>query len=294
MSARSLLFVPGDSDRKLAKCLSAGADLVILDLEDSVVPAQKAAARGRVREFLGAQRERSAAQLWVRINAFDSAAAREDLAALVGSRPDGIVQPKVRGPEDVLALASRLEALERKSGLSVGVVRILPVATETPAAVFSLGGYARCAPRLFGLTWGAEDLSSAIGATANKDAAGEWTAPYQVVRALCLFGAHAAGVAAIDTLYADFRDPAGLRAACTLARRDGFGGKLAIHPDQVPIINEGFTPSAAEIAAAREVVALFAANPGVAALQLGGQMLDLPHLRQAERTLARAALSAAR
>jgi citrate lyase subunit beta/citryl-CoA lyase len=291
VSARSLLFVPGDSDRKLAKCMSAGADLVILDLEDSVVPAQKAAARGRVREFLSAQRERSATQLWVRINAFDSAAARDDLAALVGSRPDGIVQPKVRGPEDVLALASRLEALERKNGVSVGAVRILPVATETAAAVFSLGGYARCAPRLFGLTWGAEDLSSAIGATANKDAAGEWTAPYQVVRALCLFGAHAAGVAAIDTLYADFRDPAGLRAACALASRDGFSGKLAIHPDQVAIINECFAPTAAEIAAAREIVALFAANPGVAALQLGGQMLDLPHLRQAERTLARAGLA---
>jgi citrate lyase subunit beta/citryl-CoA lyase len=289
--ARSLLFVPGDSDRKLAKCMDAGADLVILDLEDSVVPAQKAASRDRVREFLRAHRERNATQLWVRINHFDSAAARDDLAALIGSRPDGIVQPKVRGPEDVLALASRLEALERKNSINVGAVRILPVATETPAAVFSLGGYARCAPRLFGLTWGAEDLSSAIGATANKDADGEWTAPYQVVRSLCLFGAHAAGVAAIDTLYADFRDPAGLRASCARASRDGFSGKLAIHPEQVPIINECFAPTAAEIAAAREVVALFAANPGVAALQLGGQMLDLPHLRQAERTLARAALS---
>jgi len=294
VKARSLLFVPGDSDRKLARCLSAGADLVILDLEDSVAPAQKAMARERVREFLGAHPERSATQLWVRINAFESAEARADLDALVGSGPDGIVQPKVRGPEDVLALATRLEALERKSSFRVGAVRILPVATETPAAVFSLGGYARCAPRLSGLTWGAEDLSAAIGATANKDAAGEWTAPYQVVRALCLFGAHAAGVAAIDTLYADFRDAAGLRAACALSSRDGFSGKLAIHPDQVPVINECFAPSAAEVAAAREVVALFAANPGVAALQLGGQMLDLPHLRQAERTLARAGLAPGR
>jgi citrate lyase subunit beta/citryl-CoA lyase len=267
---------------------------VILDLEDSVMPAQKAAARGRVREFLRAHAERGAAQLWVRINPVESAEARADLAALVGSRPDGIVQPKVRGPEDVLALATGLEALERNSGIGNGAVRILPVATETPAAVFSLGGYARCAPRLFGLTWGAEDLSSAIGATANKDAAGEWTLPYQMVRALCLFGAHAAGVAAIDTLYADFHDAPGLRIACAQSSRDGFSGKLAIHPDQVPIINEGFAPSAAEIAAAREVVALFAANPGVAALQLGGQMLDLPHLRQAERTLARAGLSPSR
>jgi len=289
--ARSLLFVPGDSDRKLAKCLSAGADLAILDLEDSVMPAQKAAARGRVREFLGAHRERAATQLWVRINPFDTAEARDDLAALIGSRPDGIVQPKVRGPEDVMALASRLEALERKCSIGVGTVRILPVATETPAAVFGLGGYARCAPRLFGLTWGAEDLSAAVGATANKEADGAWTAPYQMVRALCLFGANAAGVAAIDTLYADFRDPAGLRAACALSSRDGFSGKLAIHPEQVPIINECFAPSAAEITAAREIVALFSANPGVAALQLGGQMLDLPHLRQAERTLARAGLA---
>ncbi len=294
MRARSLLFVPGDSDRKLAKCLSAGADLVILDLEDSVAPAQKAAARERVREFLGAHPERGATQLWVRINAFESPDARADLDALIASRPDGIVQPKVRGPEDVLALATRLEALERKSSLRVGAVRILPVATETPAAVFSLGGYARCGPRLFGLTWGAEDLSAAVGATANKGADGEWTAPYQMVRALCLFGANAAGVAAIDTLYADFRDPAGLRAACALSSRDGFSGKLAIHPEQVPIINECFAPSAAEIAAAREIVALFAANPGVAALQLGGQMLDLPHLRQAERTLARAGPGPAR
>jgi len=292
--ARSLLFVPGDSDRKLAKCLGAGADLVILDLEDSVAAAQKAAARERVREFLGAHPERSATQLWVRINALESAEARADLAALSGSRPDGIVQPKVRGPEDVLALAARLESLERSSGLGAGAVRLLPVATETPAAVFSLGGYARCGPRLFGLTWGAEDLSTAIGATANKEASGQWSAPYQVVRALCLFGAHAAGVAAIDTLYADFRDAAGLRAACALSSRDGFSGKLAIHPEQVPIINECFAPSAAEIAAAREIVALFGANPGVAALQLGGQMLDLPHLRQAERTLARAGLGPAR
>jgi len=292
--ARSLLFVPGDSDRKLAKCLGAGADLVILDLEDSVAAAQKAAARERVREFLGAHPERSATQLWVRINAFESAEARADLAALSGSRPDGIVQPKVRGPDDVLALAARLEAFERGSSLSTGAVRILPVATETPAAVFSLGGYARCGPRLFGLTWGAEDLSAAIGATANKEPSGQWTAPYQVVRALCLFGAHAAGVAAIDTLYADFRDAPGLRAACALSSRDGFSGKLAIHPEQVPIINECFAPSAAEIAAAREIVALFAANPGVAALQLAGQMLDVPHLRQAERTLARAGLAPAR
>ena len=294
MTLRSFLFVPGDSERKLAKAETTKADALVLDLEDAVAPENIDRARGMVREYLQARRPRGRQQLWVRINAFDSAEARDDLAALVGSRPDGIVQPKVRGPEDVVALASRLEALERKSSLSVGAVRILPVATETPAAVFRLGGYARCAPRLYGLTWGAEDLSSAIGATANKDAAGEWTAPYQVVRALCLFGAHAAGVAAIDTLYADFRDPAGLRAACAIASRDGFSGKLAIHPDQVPIINECFAPSAAEIAAARQVVALFAANPGVAALQLGGQMLDLPHLRQAEGTLARAGLGPAR
>ena len=181
-----------------------------------------------------------------------------------------------------------LEELESRHGIAAGAIRILPIATETPEAVFALGGYARCGARLYGLTWGAEDLSAAVGASANRDAQGHWTAPYQLARSLCLFGARAAGVAAIDTLHADFRDDAGLRASCAEARRDGFTGKLAIHPEQVGVINECFMPSAAEVEEARRIVALFAANPGVAALALDGRMLDLPHLRLAQGTLARA------
>ena len=291
MSARSLLFVPGDSDRKLAKGADSAADIIILDLEDSVAAVHKAAARQRVSEFLAARPRRVAPQLWVRINPFESPEALADLAAVIGSRPDGIVQPKTRSPDDVIKLSHYLDELEPRHGLAPGKVGILPVATETPEAIFSLGGYGRCGARLYGLTWGAEDLSAAIGASGNKEPNGAWTQPYQLVRSLCLFGANAAGVEAIDTLYADMRDSAGLRVSCGEARRDGFTGKLAIHPDQVPVINECFLPSAAELSEAQRVVALFAGNPGVAALSLGGRMVDIPHLRQAEKTLARAARS---
>jgi len=289
VSARSLLFVPGDSDRKLARAAASGADLVILDLEDAVAADHKPAARARVAEWLAARNAATAPRCWVRINPLDGPEAARDLAAVAPARPDGIVLPKVRAAEDVLQLGALLGALEERSGIEAGAMRILPIATEVPAAVFALGGYAQCGPRLYGLTWGAEDLSAAIGATATRDAHGHWTAPYQLARSLCLFGAKAAGVAAIDTLHADFRDAAGLRASCAEARRDGFTGKLAIHPDQVGIINEGFMPSAAEVEEARRIVALFDAHPGVAALALDGRMLDLPHLRLAQGTLARAA-----
>jgi citrate lyase subunit beta/citryl-CoA lyase len=289
VSARSLLFVPGDSDRKLERCAASGADLVILDLEDAVAPEHKPAARERVSAWLAARPAGDRMQCWVRINPLDSAESGRDLAAVAAARPDGIVQPKVRSAEDVVGLGRVLEELELRHGLGAGAIRILPIATETPQAVFALGGYAQCGARLYGLTWGAEDLSAAVGASANRDAHGHWTAPYQLARSLCLFGAKAAGVAAIDTLHADFRDDSGLRASCAEARRDGFTGKLAIHPRQVGVINECFMPSAAEVAEARRIVALFAANPGVAALALDGRMLDLPHLRLAQGTLARAA-----
>ena len=288
MTARSLLFVPGDSDKKLAKSDGVPADILILDLEDSVAAGQKAAARVRVREFLVARPVRTGAALWVRINPIDGAEALADLAAVAEARPDGIVQPKTRSADDVLRLAQHLDAFEVRHGLEAGRIRILPVATETPEAIFSLGGFSRCGPRLYGLTWGAEDLSAAVGATANRQADGTWTQPYQLARSLCLFGASAAGVAAIDTLHADMRDEQGLRASCAEAVRDGFTGKLAIHPDQVGVINECFLPSAEQVAHATRVVALFRENPGVAALALDGQMLDLPHLRRAEKTLARA------
>jgi citrate lyase subunit beta/citryl-CoA lyase len=288
MTPRSLLFVPGDSDRKLAKCEVAQADLVILDLEDSVAADQKAAARARVGEFLGARPVRSGPQLWVRINPLDTVHALADLQAVAGARPDGIVQPKTRSADDVLRLAEHLDAFESQHRWQRGSIRILPLATETAQSVFSLGDFSRCGPRLYGLTWGAEDLSAAVGASGNRRPDGSWTHPYQLVRSLCLFGAAAAGVPAIDTVHADFRDARGLEAACSESRRDGFVGKLAIHPDQVPIINAGFTPSAEEIARATRVVALFGDHPGVGTLALDGQMLDLPHLRQAEATLARA------
>jgi citrate lyase subunit beta/citryl-CoA lyase len=287
MSARSLLFVPGDSDKKLAKSASCAADIVVLDLEDSVAAAQKASARERVREYLEAHRARRISQLWVRINPLETPEALADLAAVVGGVPDGILQPKTRSSEDVIQLGFYLDAFEQQNGVESGRIRILPVATETPKALFSLGDFIRCGRRLYGLTWGAEDLSAAIGASDNKEANGAWTQPYQLARSLCLFAAHAAGVEAIDTLFVDFRDAAGLRVTCVEARRDGFTGKIAIHPDQVPIINECFTPSAAEIEHAKRVIALFAQNPGVAALSLEGKMIDIPHLKQAEKTLTR-------
>ena len=287
MSARSLLFVPGDSDRKIAKCADSQADIVILDLEDSVAPQHKGAARQRVREYLTSTTRR-VPQLWVRINPLGTPEAMEDLLTVLHGLPDGIVQPKVRSPDDVMVLAQHLVDFEQRHGLQSGDTPILPIATETPQAVFNLGSYARCGARLYGLTWGAEDLSTAIGATGNKETDGSWTPPFQLARSLCLFGASAAGVPAIDTIQADFKDDAALRISCTQARRDGFAGKLAIHPDQVAVINECFTPTAAEIAVARRIVELFAQNPGVAALALDGTMVDIPHLRQAQQILDRA------
>ena len=288
MRLRSLLFVPGDSERKLAKSAGVRSDVLILDLEDSVAPSQKSVARDNVQAFLAASADRSATQLWVRINPVELPESLVDLAAVMGARPDGIIQPKTRSPDDVIRLSHYLDAFEAQHAIAAGTTRILPVATETPDAIFSLGDFARCGSRLAGLTWGAEDLSTAVGATTNKQEDGTWSHPYQLARSLCLFGAHAAGVPAIDTLFADFRDPAGLRASCATARRDGFSGKIAIHPDQVAVINECFTPSVEEVAHARRIIALFDANPGVGTLAMDGLMLDIPHLRQARRIAASA------
>lgn len=287
MSARSLLFVPGDSDRKLAKSESSKADIIIFDLEDAVAVKEKPAARGRIADFLAEHPDRTQQQLWVRINSLDTVDALLDLKAVVPLAPDGIIQPKTRSSADVMQLGHYLDALEAAYGVIRGAIKILPIATETAESLFSLNSFGSCGSRLYGMTWGAEDLGAALGATANKDSSGAWTPPFQLARSLCLFGAHAAGVPAIDTLFANFRDIAGLRMACIEAHRDGFTGKLAIHPDQVAVINECFVSSAAEIAHAARVVALFAANPGVAALSLDGKMVDIPHLRQAENILAR-------
>jgi citrate lyase subunit beta/citryl-CoA lyase len=224
----------------------------------------------------------------VRINSLDAADGLADARAIAASGPDGIVLPKVRSVDDVLRLAHVLDHVEAQENAGRASIRILPVATEVPEAVFYLGGYAAAGARLYGLTWGAEELSLAVGASANKQPDGSWTQPYQLVRSLCLFGASAAGVPAFDTLHADFRDERGLRAACDEARRDGFAGKLAIHPDQVAVINECFSPTEAEVAHARRIVQLFKEHPGVATIAMDGKMLDIPHLRQAERLLARA------
>ena len=286
---RSLLFVPGDSEKKLARADAIAADVLILDLEDSVVPERKTAARGLVREYLAARGDNRRQQLWVRINPLDHAESGADLGAVMPVRPDGIVLPKTRSPEDIDTLGHRIGHYEAEYDMQVGSTRVLPVATETPQALFSLGEYARCGQRLAGITWGAEDLAAAVGASANREPDGRWTSPYQLVRSLSLFAAHAAGVEAIDTLWANFRDPEGLEASCAEARRDGFSGKLAIHPDQVEVINRSFTPSAEEVERARRIVELFEANPEAGTLALDGSMLDLPHLRVARRILALAA-----
>ena len=288
MKLRSLLFVPADSARKLLKSETVPADAIIFDLEDSVAPENKAVARKLAGDFLSEHAKGRRKQLWVRINPVIQPAALEDLAGIMHGRPDGIVQPKTRSPDDVLLLGQHLEIFEKDLGFQTGSTQILPLSTETPGAIFSLGQYVRCDQRLAGLTWGAEDLGAALGAQTNKDRQGKWTSPFQLARNLCLFAAHAAGVAAIDTIYADFRDPEGLRASCDEARRDGFSGKLAIHPDQVAIINSAFTPSEEDIIQARRIVELFEANPGAAVLSLDGVMLDIPHLKQARNILAMA------
>jgi len=290
---RSLLFAPGDSDKKMTKASGIGADCVILDLEDSVAALRKPTAREMVRDFLRGERPPGVA-FYVRVNPLDSGLILHDLAAVVPAAPDGIVLPKANGPADLITVAHFIDVLEAEHGLPAGVMRILPVATETAAAVFTLGDYRNGVPRLSGLTWGAEDLGAAVGASANLDSHKQWTSPYEMVRALCLFGAHAAGVQAIDTVMADFRDTARLEVVCNDARRDGFTGKIAIHPAQVDIINTAFSPSAGELEHARAVLAAFAANPDAGTLQLDGKMIDRPHIVQAERIIAQAEELAAR
>ena len=285
---RSLLFVPGDSDKKLAKVPSCGADAVILDLEDAVAPANKAAARDRVADFLRAF-DRAAAgapELWVRINPLDSGLAESDLAAIVPAAPHGIVQPKPDGPADVAKVSSLLDHMELAHGLQPGSIGIIPVASETAIAPFRLGDYASAGlTRLRAITWGAEDLSAALGATGNRGPDGEWLFTYRLVRSLTLMAAHAAGVPAIETLHADFKDEAGLLASSRQARAEGFSGRLAIHPAQVGPINAGFTPSEEEVAFAHRVVAAFEAEPDAGTVGIDGKMYDIPHLKAARRTL---------
>ncbi|MEQ1548950.1 MAG: CoA ester lyase [Chakrabartia sp.] len=277
MRMRSLLFVPGDRPDRMEKALASGADALILDLEDAVAPATKPEARKMVATFLAdTQRQ---IPIFVRVNPLDSGLIDLDLDAVVGACPDGIILPKALNGDDVRLISGRLDVMDAKN------IKILPIASETPAAVFGLGTYGGVSERLIGLTWGAEDLPAAIGAITSREADGGYTPVYEVVRTLALMGAHAAGVQAIDTVFPAFKDSVGLAAYAARARRDGFTGMLAIHPIQVPIINAAFSASPEEIAHARAVVALFAANPGAGALSLEGKMLDAPHLKAAERLL---------
>lgn len=276
-AARSLLFVPGDSPRKLEKALGGGADLIILDLEDSVAESAKPAARDHVAEALGQQTR--AKPLWVRVNPLDTPHTLTDLVAIVQHRPDGIMLPKAT-PDEALLLGHYLTALEAAAGIEAESIRLIVVATETAPALFRLGDYAGV-PRLDALTWGAEDLAAAFGAAANRDAQGKLLEPFALARTLCLAGAHAAGIAPIETIDPNFRDEERMAKVPADARKVGFRGMMAIHPAQVGPINRAFTPTEEELARARRIVALFEENPEAGALQLDGEMVDIPHLKQA-------------
>ncbi|HYU11638.1 MAG TPA: CoA ester lyase [Stellaceae bacterium] len=279
---RSFLFVPADSERKLARGLDSGADALILDLEDSVAASNRPLARRQARAFLEAHGP-DRIRRYVRINPLASGLALDDLAATAAGRPDGILLPKCV-PDDVRTLDHYLSAFEAAAKAPVGGIRIIAIATETPQAVFALGGYAGVSPRLDAITWGAEDLSACIGGN-NKTIDGEYDGPYRLARSLCLLAASAAEVLAIDTIYTDFKDEAGLKAECAAARRSGFAGKMAIHPAQLAAINEAFSVSAAERDWAERVIAAFAANPDAGTLALDGKMIDKPHLTLARRLL---------
>jgi citrate lyase subunit beta/citryl-CoA lyase len=293
---RSFLFVPGDSERKQSKGLATAADALILDLEDSVDVTQLPAARARVRELLRSRPQRTRQQLWVRVNALSSGLLLEDLAAVMADAaeggPDGIVLPKVSDPDEVEEVAHYLAALEVRGARTLGSTRLMVIATETPRGLLSLPSYpakvaatAAVAQRLTALTWGSEDLGAALGVIARADSRGAMTHPFQLARTSCLLTSSALGVQAIDGVHIDFRDKEGLARELDAARRDGFTGKLAIHPDQIEAINAAFSPTEAEIARARSIIAAFAAAPGAGVVSLDGQMVDRPHLVQARRIL---------
>ncbi len=279
MRLRSLLFVPGDRPERFAKAAASGADAIILDLEDSVSLANKDAARHAIADYLVGARE---VVTLVRVNPLDGHLTAADIAAIIAARPDAIMLPKAEGAPSIAQLDTIIRS---ESAADASLPPVLPIATETAAAIFSLGSYREAKDRLLGLTWGAEDLPAAIGATTSREADGSYTAPYDVARALTLFAAHAAGVAAIDTVFPAIKDEAGLAAYAARARRDGFNGMMAIHPSQVAPINAAFTPSADEVSRAQAIVDAFAANPGVGVLQVDGKMVDAPHLKQAKHIL---------
>ena len=285
---RSLLFVPADGGAKLDKAMASGADAVILDLEDSITPERKAQARTAALEFLkAAQTKKPRPRLLVRINGLDTGMIDADLEAVVAGRPDAIVFPKAEGGASVVHLDAKLTAREALAGLPEGGIKILAQAVESAAGLFLASTFRDASARLIGMTWGPEDLSAELGAEANRDAAGQLTEPYRLARNMCLFGAAVAKLPAIETVYVDFRNSEGLRRDTQDARRDGFAGRLAIHPAQVAVINEVFTPSPEQIAQAKTVVAAFAARPGAGAVGIDGKMYDRPHLLRAQALLAR-------
>lgn len=288
MAMRSWLFVPGDSEAKLGKAAGFGSDVVIADLEDAVAAPAKPQARLLVRAWLENRDAAAGPPRWVRINPLDTQLWGEDLAAVMPGRPEGIMVPKTAGPEQLQALAHELSALEQRHGIKPGSTRILPLVSETPAAALGIAAYAAGGiPSLIGLTWGAEDLSAAIGAARKRDEHGRWTDTFRFVRSQVLLASHAAGIMPVDTLHAEFRDLEGLERVARESYADGFTGMLAIHPSQVPVINAAFTPGEAEIAEARAIVEAFNANPGTGALSFEGRMLDQPHLEQAKKLLKR-------
>lgn len=281
---RSWLFVPGDNEKMLGKCTGLGADAIVLDLEDAVIESRKAMARELISDHLQST-TRQDSQLWVRINAFETEQTLTDLEAVMSGRPDGVVLPKAESAADATRLAESLAELEVEHGIEPGSTGIMMVAVETARGLLGISSYTAVHPRVVGLTWGAVDLSASIGALSNVDEQGLFTGPYQLARDLTLVAAAAAGVQAIDTAYLDFRNADGLQQDCRIARRDGFLGKMAIHPAQVGPINEAFMPSSQEVEAAQAVLQAFAANPTAGTVSLNGKMLDKPHLLQAQRTL---------
>lgn len=284
---RSLLFVPGDSEKKLEKGFQSGADVVIVDLEDSVAPANKAAARDIAASFIMARRREAGCSIYIRVNDLATGLTDDDLRGVMRAAPDGIMLPKSNSGADVTHLSAKLRVHEAENGLADGSTRIIPLITETAAGVLAAGTY-QPSPRLAGLTWGAEDLSAVVGARTARDGNGTYTDVFRLARALTILAASSADTAAIDTVFPSFRDLDAFRQECVDAERDGFTAKMAIHPAQVPVINEVFTPSPEAVAHSQAVVDAFVAagNPGVVAID--GKMYDRPHLRLAERLLARA------
>ena len=284
--SRSYLFVPGDSERKLEKAPGAGADALIVDLEDAVAPEAKATAREMAAEYVSDRDD-----TWVRINPVDTDLWEADVDAVIPAQPAGIVLPKPRHARDAVKLSEHIDVLENHHGIPHGQTKIIALCTEHPEALLTLHSYVGSVPRLAGLSWGAEDLSAAVGASASRSTKGEWLPPYALARSMCLFAAAAAEVAAIDTVFTDFRNREGLVRYAANARRDGFSGMLAIHPAQVEAINTAFEPTAEEIERARRIVAAFGENPGVGTIGFDGKMIDRPHLLQAERVLQQAKIA---